>query len=184
MKMTVPASEHGVIRLFAIDLEPAEVPSFQDPVYDGPDDVVWPLKTALGAKFLDQDFVEVFDVADLGELGLRGYLTQGVGIAQTEVDAHHVALAAAKGHLFLVTSAAFGGFESALTIQPPLRHIATLNEVREPVKFEALPDGGAKGAIATDAKPPKSDARIGGMIATYALIAMFALVGLMIWVSG
>lgn len=184
MKMTVPASEHGVIRLFAIDLEPAEVLAFQDPVYDDADDVVWPLKTALGAKLLDQDFVEVFDVADLGELGLSGYLTQGVGIAQTEVDAHHLALAAAKGHLLLVTSAAFGGFESALTIQAPLRHIATLNEEREPVKFETLPDGGAKGAITIDAKPPKSDARIGGMIATYALIAMFALVGLMIWVSG
>ena len=30
-------------------------------------------------------------------------------------------------------------------------------------------------------KPPKSDARISGMIATVALVAMFALVGLVVW---
>jgi len=34
------------------------------------------------------------------------------------------------------------------------------------------------------AKKPKSDARIGGMVATLALLVLFALVGLMIWIAG
>jgi hypothetical protein len=33
-------------------------------------------------------------------------------------------------------------------------------------------------------KKKKSDAAMSGMIATYALLTMFALVGLMIWIAG
>ena len=33
-------------------------------------------------------------------------------------------------------------------------------------------------------KKPMSDARIGGMVATVALIVLFAITGLMIWLAG
>jgi hypothetical protein len=33
-------------------------------------------------------------------------------------------------------------------------------------------------------KPAKSDARIGGMVATFVLLFLFALTGLMIWIAG
>ena len=40
----------------------------------------------------------------------------------------------------------------------------------------------ASGDIMND-KPPKSDARIGGMVATVVLILLFAFVGVFVWMS-
>jgi len=181
--INVPAHEAKVVRLFAIDLTADEIIAFRDPVYDADGNADWALKKALGATLLDEDFIEVFHIDDLGELGLAGYLTDGVGIPADQVAAHYATLSALKGFMLLITSAAFDGFANTLEVKPPLRHVATLNEDSAPVKFETLPDGGAKGAL-TDGKPPKSDARIGGMIAMYVLVFLFALVGLMIWIAG
>jgi hypothetical protein len=84
-----------------------------------------------------------------------------------------------------VLSSAFGGFDATITPTAPLKWIGTYTEEGSSIKFAPLPSDAAKGTVGeTPAKPPKSDARIGGMIAVYALIAMFALVGLIIWVGG
>ncbi len=34
-----------------------------------------------------------------------------------------------------------------------------------------------------DPKPPKSDARIGGMVATVALLVLFALTAVVVWIA-
>ncbi|MEM8539000.1 MAG: hypothetical protein AAGF56_14210, partial [Pseudomonadota bacterium] len=94
-------------------------------------------------------------------------------------------LNAVEGHVLVVLARAFGGKAQQGTPTGPLRWIATYKEEGTGVTFAPLPADGAK-ADQSDkaAKPPKSDARIGGMVATYALLAMFLLVGLMIWVGG
>lgn len=182
MKISIPAHEASVVRLFAIDLDADALIAFRDPVYDGDGNVKWDLKDALGATLLDEDFIEVFHIDDLEEMGLAGYLTEGAGIPAAQVAAHHTTLAALKGHVLLVMSAAFDGFANELVVKPPLRHVATLNEDTVPASFEPLPDASAQGAL-SGGKPAKSDARIGGMVAMYALLFLFLLVGLMIWVA-
>ena len=94
-------------------------------------------------------------------------------------------LNAMSGQVLIVLSQAFGGFETTITPTVPLKWIGTYTEEGASVKFEPLPSDGATGTTAPPTgKPPKSDARVGGMIAMYALIAMFAFVGLLIWVAG
>jgi len=133
MKISVPAHEAKVVRLFAIDLDEDALIAFRDPVYDGDGNADWALKKALGATLLDEDFIEVFHVSDLEDMGLAGYLTEGVGIPSSQVAEHHASLSALKGYVLLIMSAAFDGFANELNIKAPLRHVATLTEDRAPV---------------------------------------------------
>jgi len=173
MKINVPAHEARVVRLFAIDLDARQIADFESSA----------VPSALGVRTLDADYIEVFHVSDLDGMGLAQYLTDGAGIPSEQVAQHHTVLSSLKGHVLLVMSAAFGGDAQTLQVKAPLRHVATLSEATTPIAFEPLPDASAKGVTA-QGKPVKSDARIGGMIATYALLFLFALVGLMIWVAG
>ncbi len=178
----VKATERGVIRIFMANLTAEEAESFtQSPDEDTPA----PINRALGVTYLDSDFVELFPLSNLGGLGLAGYLTEGLGVAEEDVKPHASRLNAMNGQVLIVLSQAFGGFETTITPTAPLKWIGTYTEEGASVKFEPLPSESAKGTAAgAGGKPPKSDARVGGMIAMYALIAMFVFVGLLIWVAG
>ena len=184
-EMKIPAHEAGIVRLFAIDLDESEIEAFntRSNDSDGANDS-YPIKEALGATAIDDDFFEIIRLKDLEDYGLDQYLITGAGLPKSEVAAHSVALNALKGHVLLVMSAAFEGYEQELSIKPPLRHVLTLHEDRPQVKFEPLPSESAKGNFETKPGKAKSDARMSGMVATVALLVMFALVGLMIWIAG
>ena len=129
--------------------------------------------------------VELFPVSNLEELGLAGYLVEGLGIAESDVAPNRMRLNSLSGHMLIVLSAAFGGKETTITPSAPLKWIGTYTEEGASIQFRPLPSEGAKGVLdGAPAKPPKSDARVGGMIAMYALIFMFAFVGLLIWIAG
>ncbi|MEL6684625.1 MAG: hypothetical protein AAFN63_05580 [Pseudomonadota bacterium] len=178
----VKATERGVIRIFTANLTTEQAQRFTE----SPDeDTPAPIHRALGVTHLDSDFVELFPLSNLGGLGLAGYLTEGLGVAEADVKPNAARLNAMSGQVLIVLSQAFGGFETTITPTAPLKWIGTYTEEGASVKFEPLPSDGAKGATETSSgKPAKSDARVGGMIAMYALIAMFAFVGLLIWVAG
>lgn len=178
----VTATERGVVRIFMANLSTEQAANFTE----SPDeDTPAPINRALGVTYLDSDFVELFPLSNLEGVGLAGYLVDGLGIAEADVKPHASRLNAMSGQVLIVLSQAFGGFETNITPIAPLKWIGTYTEEGASVKFEPLPSEGAKGtAEATMGKPAKSDARVGGMIAMYALIAMFAFVGLLIWVAG
>ncbi len=178
----VTATERGVIRIFIANLTTEQAASFTE----SPDEnTPAPINRALGVTYLDSDFVELFPLSNLEGVGLAGYLTEGLGVAAADVKPHASRLNAMSGHVLIVLSSAFGGHEATITPTAPLKWIGTYTEEGASVKFEPLPSDGAKGSQdAPIGKPPKSDARVGGMIAMYALIAMFAFVGLIIWVGG
>lgn len=183
--MNVPAFESGVIRLFAIDLPSDQIEAFRASQHINCDKTQWLLKDALGAKFLDDDFIEVFPVNDLEGLGLAGYLSTGndVPIDQVNQISHH--LERVKGHVLLVFSSAFGGLEQSLDPLSPLRHIATFFTEGTLVTFEPLPDDSAQlgnGNIKPVKKKP-SQAAMSGRIATYALLFMFVFTWLIIWIG-
>lgn len=179
--MTIPAFEPRTVRLFNIDLDPQEAAGFADASRDAAE--ASPLTKALGVTRIEPRYVEVINVKDLGEMGIAGYLTEGMGVPADKVAEHYTTLATVSDYVVVLMSSAFGDTTTDLHIKPPLRHIATFSEEAAPAKFEPLPNASAQGVL--EGPPaPKSDARIGGMVATIALIVLFALVGLMIWVGG
>jgi len=178
----VKATERGVIRLFTLNLPADQIDGFREPDYETGAPAA--MNKALGVTYLDSDFVELIAVNDLTGLGLAGYMVEGLGVAEDDIKPHASRLNSLSGHVLIVLSSAFGEFETTITPTAPLKWIGTYTEEGASVQFAPLPSEGAKGNMAqSPSKPAKSDARVGGMIAMYALIGMFALVGLIIWVA-
>lgn len=176
-RIAIKATEQGVVRVFAVDLPDDALKAFN--ARNG----TWPLRDALGADTLDIAHIEVFPVSDLKGVGLAGYLDQGLGIPDDQIEGMRPQLAALTGAVLILRSAAFGGVAQDLTPRAPLRLIATFSEADAPISFAPLPADGAQGHLAQVSKPRPSNAAMSGRIATIALLALFALVGLMIWVA-
>ncbi len=189
----VGAFEHGLIRIYSIDLPPEEVTLFATEHNKGTSDHIWSLKDWLGANPLDDTYVTFFDVADLGSLGLIGYLRDGHNVAAEEIDADRPTLEKITGAIAVITSSAFGGVEQILMTPReqskfygdiPMHHLLTLKEEGAVVTFKPLPNEGAKGTIGKTPKKKPSDAAMSGRVATIALLVMGLLVWLMIKVGG
>ena len=184
---SVAAHEYGLIRIYTIDLSPAEIDNFT--IERGNH---WPLQRALGAEVLDSGPTQSFNIADLGDLGLLGYLSEGYFIEPADMDAYSAAFAELTGAVVIIPSRAFEGVAQTL-MQPtlldgvpnPLRHLATLREEGRNATFESLPSFGAEGVLEdTPARKKPSDAAMGGRVATIALIVMGLLVWAMIKIAG
>jgi hypothetical protein len=166
----VKSTEHGLVRLFAVDLPPEKIESFD-------------VAEALGVKALDPAQVELFAVSDLTGLGLSGYLNEGLGIAREELDSAR--LDALTGCVLIVRSAAFQGQSVKLSPKAPLRWVGTYPEESAPVKFEPLPSAAALGDVPPPtSKKRSSDAAMSGRVAMIALLVIFALTALVVWLAG
>jgi len=175
-RFEIKDNEHGVVRLFTVDLPEAELDDFADD-----SDVPSALQEALGVDRLNTEFVELFRVSTLEGVGLAGYMVDGLGVAEAEVEEDRTRLEALKGPVLIVLSSAFGGHAATLTPKPPLRWIGTYTEDRAPVNFKPLPSDSAKGN--TGGKAPPSDAAMSGRVASIALLVLFALVAVVVWVA-
>ncbi|MCF2871191.1 hypothetical protein L0664_08940 [Octadecabacter sp. G9-8] len=181
---TVTAQEHGLIRVYSLDVPSTDIEIFTVDGRIGADDP-WPLLDALGATHLDGDHIEAFDIADLAGIGLAEYLSTGHGVSEADLAPYLELLGAVSGPVVLVFSRAFGGIAQTLTPERPLGNVATFRQDNAPVTFEPLPDESARGPV--DDTPPKkqpSDAAMGGRVATIALLVMAALVWVMIKIAG
>jgi hypothetical protein len=169
----VSSSERGLVRLFAVDLPSEDMDLFRAQE-NGADGALlsWPLKDALGFTYVDEDFIELFPVSDLEELGLTGYMVEGLGIAQKDVDEDSARLAAQKGWVLIVLSAAFDGVAQTLSPKAPLRWIGTYKEDGAPVHFEPLPDASAKGSAPTGGETPPAPSSNPHMTLLLALVAL------------
>ncbi|MBK0326442.1 hypothetical protein I5535_03960 [Rhodobacteraceae bacterium F11138] len=136
--LIIPAGETGKLRLFALDMPPEQARFLSEP---------GAVEQMLDSGPLNPAHVEVFPVADLGKLGLGGYLIDGCGIAPEQIDAHKAQLDALRGHVLLIFSGAFGG--RVATLNPP-------DTVHPVATFTATPtDWRAGPAIATDSARPR-----------------------------
>lgn len=145
------------------------------------------LSAALGATVLDPAQVDIVDVAELGELGLSGYLAAGMGVAG--VDA--LALAAVQGPVALIRSAAFKGEAQVLQLPAGGVLAGVYDEatgtpaVGDLVTEAAAPQAPAPTSEAEPEPAPRraSDAAMSGRVATIALLVLFALVAVMVWIA-
>jgi hypothetical protein len=183
--LSVAASERGTIRVFSADLTPAELARLRTPSPTDPRPAdLSVLAALLGVDTLAPGQVELFHSDDVAPIGLAAYLTEGSAVAEAAIAADRARLDALQGPLLIVHSAAFGG--QAVTLHPDarLRLQGVYTAETPPVRFEPLPDASARDRSPTQgAKPPMSPARVGGMVATVALLIMFALVAVVVWVA-
>ncbi|MEL6640759.1 MAG: hypothetical protein AAFP98_05525 [Pseudomonadota bacterium] len=178
MSLTVSATEHGLIRVFRLS-----EPLFHA-LETAPD--FGPLEKALGVILAEPADVQLIAADSLKGLGLAPFLAMGYGI-ESDALADAVGLQdATDDHFVVVRSGAFGGAAVTLAQTPDAKLIATLAEDGPTAPQIAPLQSDSTAGILTQeqVKPPMSDARVGGMVATFALLVMFALVALMIWIAG
>lgn len=171
MTVTIPANDHGQIRIFSV---PTPAPAGLE------EKTPAALQSLFGTDALDTDFIDVVDTRQLAGLSLLDYLHQGYDIPADAAD--NQALRDVRGVLVLIMSRATGGVATTLTLAPGVTHITTTGDparLRIPTN---TPTASAKGTV-PGGKPAPSQAAMSGRIATIALIVMFLLVVLMIWVA-
>lgn len=138
----IAAGEQGIIRLFQLDMRPEQLAFVRDE--EGA------LAQLLGVKTLDMAQADLFDVTDLEELGLMGYLTEGCGIPTSELSDDAAMLKALSGPILVLRSRAFRGESLRLT---PSAQIKLLSHYQEPsAQWSARP------MTAASAKPQKPKA--------------------------
>ena len=168
----IPPTERHTVRVFTLAVAPDDLHRLRaDPTA---------IAALLGTPTINPHYIDLFDVNDIAAIGLAQYLIDGNGVAEPQITADKPTLDAIRGPVLILTSGAATG---TLTPAPNLTLIGTYAEDTPPIIFEPLPADSAKGLTA-QGKPPMSDARIGGMVATVALIVLFAITGLMIWLGG
>lgn len=173
MTLTIPDTDHGKIRVFAVS----------DPVKGLEEREIEALVATFGNAPLNPDFVDVIDIEDLGDMDLAEYIATGYGNDLDAADQN--AFARLAGVVVLIMSRAHEGVELTLSLADGVQHITTLGQGARMTIAAGIETEAAKGVVAAGGKPKKmSDARVGGMVATAALLFLFLLVGLMVWVGG
>ncbi|SFB00065.1 hypothetical protein SAMN05421688_2245 [Poseidonocella pacifica] len=173
--MEVKAQERGLVRLFSVDLPEGDVEAF-----GRMDRGEGPLTDALGAGPIDEKYVEIFPVESLDDVGLSGYLVDGLGVPAEQLAGEKARLDGLQGHVLVLLSGAFGGREVTFAPRAPLRWIGTYAEAGTPVHFESLPAGGAaaQSGVATDA--PRRASRVPvyvGIVILLLIVLGFILLG-------
>jgi hypothetical protein len=168
----IPPTERHTLRVFTLAVPPDDLHRLRsDPTA---------IAALLGTPTVNTHYIDIFDVKDIDAIGLAQYLIDGNGAAEPQITADKPTLDAIRGPVLILTSGAANG---TLTPAPQLSLIGTYAEDTPPIIFEPLPTDSAKG-LTGQGKAPMSDARAGGMVATVALIVLFAITGLMIWMAG
>jgi hypothetical protein len=186
---TIPIlpNERHTLRVFALDMTAAEVAALRDAdAVLEPGQVLPYLRTDAAARLLgvavDATQVEVFHSDDVEAIGLAAYLIEGNAVSQAQIAADADRLDTYRGYVLTIRSQAFGGQAATLRPDPKARLMGTYAEEVPPVKFDPLPTSSASGVLG-GGRAPMSDARIGGMVATFVLLFLFVLTGLLIWIA-
>lgn len=161
MTLTIPAHDRGRVYLFAL-----------------PDDPAPDVAALLGVEVLDLAHVDVIRLADLEGVGLRGYLTEGMGIPAAEIgpEANRD-----TGTVAVLRSPAFGGRRAEVIPAPGVRHLASYGEAR--AAAPGAPLRSASAGRAASGRPVPSQGAILGRVAMVALLVLFALAALMVWIA-
>ena len=191
MTLDIAANETGLIRVFALSMSDEQAQALKVNSTDGQaeTDASALQDLALGGTKLNDAHIEVFPVADLGDLALPDYLIDGAGAKPEAIDTDRFKLSSLEGWVMLVYSSAFRGQKQTLTPAAQLTLVGTYPQVGidwspqiDLSTPSALPQN--DGTPKADLKKHPSNAAMSGRVAMVALLVMFLLVGLMVWIAG
>lgn len=141
-KLAVTAHETGLYRVFALDLPVPQIAKFTTLKGDS-----YSLRDALGVKQLDPDHVQIVDLTELKTLGLKTYLSEGLGIAEEAYETALPVLSAQDGIVAVIASAAFAR-PDIIVPQPPVSFLTSLQEDRPHKPHLELASTSAEGQVA------------------------------------
>lgn len=117
--IAIPENERGVVRIFALDMSPERAKFLREP---------GAAAQVLGIDTLDPANVEIFPLSDLDELGLAGYLAEGLGVPAAQLDGDRARLNAMAGWVMILRSRAFQDDPARLTPAKEITLIASYTE--------------------------------------------------------
>ncbi|MEM6940310.1 MAG: hypothetical protein AAF943_04910 [Pseudomonadota bacterium] len=169
----IPPHEFGVTRVFSLSMTSREAQAVKNDPH---------LRAkALGAAPRSESSVEVFAIADLGDLGLAGYLRDGVDAAPEDIAKDRARLAALEGWVLIVHSSAFSPEGATLTLMAEMTPIGTYRQVDAARSAERVTAETAKpysGHAAPLAPPERAQVRSSASWILLALALAFAGLGL------
>lgn len=172
--LTIPNSEVGQIRLFAVN-RPIDAVS-RDLRNTEKDQVIASL---LGTS-VPTGTAELFPISDLEGVGLAHYLREGYAVTDAQIAQDRTRLDRLDGFVLLLFSSAFEGRETTLDIGSDLTLIGTYGEEQPAVPAPPLTAQSAEPYTgvpnATPITPPKG--RAGAAIV---LLGLIVLVGIIVW---
>lgn len=118
--LDVRPGEARVVRLFHLDLPPEQIRFLRDEPAA--------LADILGVGTLDPVQADLLRLADLDDLGLSGYLTEGMGVPAAALVGDAARLDTLEGHALIVRSAAFDPGGQRLAPKPGVALIAHYGE--------------------------------------------------------
>lgn len=168
--LVIEPGETGVVRLFALDMRPEEAKFLREP---------GAAAQALGLTALEPDQFLVFPVSDLDDFGLDGYLADGFGVSEDQIDT--AALTAETGWMLLLRSAAVAERPARLAPAPGLRLVGTYSEPKTDWTAKPMKTASARPYSAAP-MPPRALRRkarwIGGLLVA---AVMSLIVAFLIW---
>lgn len=172
MSLAIPGNDHGRIYVYAVTGLAA--PGLRDKDSDA-------LREVFGHD-LNTDFVDVVHTETLSGLPLSSYIKQGYEMPDDGMDAE--LLDSQKGTVILLMSSAFGGEAVELNPTSAVNYVTTIAEPSSFTTTEPLRSKGAEGVVpGAGGKKAPSDAALSGRVAMIALIVLFAVVGVMLWIA-
>lgn len=169
----VPANDHGAIYVLEL-VRPAP-----EGLEDKTDAAMMAI---LGPVLVNTDYVDAITPGMLTDMTLPDLIRNGYEMPVSDADGE--VLRGLQGTVILVMSAAFGGKEVTIDLPSDVRLVTTLREVATMSAPTPIYTDSAKGNMIPKSKKRPSDAAMSGRVATIALVLMFVLVGLMIWIAG
>ena len=173
--LEIPATERGLIRVFAVNLPADEVTTQINATSKAA------VAQTLFAHPLPDTGFDLFPLADLESIGLAGYLTQGYGVTAQSLKLERARLNALDGYVLLVFSSAFEGNSTTVQISPDLSHITTFGETLPDMQSIPLNSDAAKpfsGVFSHRPAPIPPRSRSGALV----VAALVVIVGLILWV--
>lgn len=170
--ISVPKHEQRVTRVFALSMSNAQAKALsENPELQN---------KALGTASLAPSGIEVFRLADLGELGLIGYLREGLDLPENDLKRDRAKLAALEGWVMLVYSSAFEGHPRELSPIPELTLVGSYGEVKpEKANIDLNTDAAEPYSGSPDiaqAKAPHSGAK-----GSLGVVLLFVIVAIILW---
>jgi hypothetical protein len=179
--LTIPAGERGQVRVFALAMDDDAARALVKQHGETTDDRDAALTALFGVADLDTNYIDVLDLSALQEVGLIAYLTDGTDVDPADLAEDRTRLEGVRGWVVVVLSAAFKGNGQVIPGDPRLALIGTYSQ--RGIDWSSVPIETTSAAPPL-AKPQKTDARVGGMVAMAVLLFLAVLVTALVLLSG